>query len=148
MSEHLAEVTNGKSWNVKQIWGVVIMKLWVQIEDNRCLGVMPEDTEFDTTGFKLMEVPDNWNDYPIDCWVFNGEAWSYDKRDIYVVEEVNSLKDKLKETDYISAKMNDSIAQCKSITDLLEVFSTFRSKYNKIIEQRQEWRDRINEIEG
>lgn len=64
-----------------------------------------------------------------------------------VEEQIAFLKASLESTDYISAKMNDEIVNCGSITDLLAVAASFKGKYGDVIKQRQEWRDKINELQ-
>lgn len=56
------------------------------------------------------------------------------------------LEQNLKSTDYISAKLGDSLLSCNSLNDILEVILSFKTKYGDVIEQRQRWRDSINEI--
>lgn len=65
-----------------------------------------------------------------------------------VQAEIVGLKRKLEETDYISAKMNDTIMACTSVTDILEVVAAHQSQYADIIRQRQQWRDEINALEA
>lgn len=63
-------------------------------------------------------------------------------------KEIARLKEKLSDTDYISSKMNDEIMNCTSIVDILSVTASFKAKYGDIIKQRQEWRNKINELQG
>lgn len=62
--------------------------------------------------------------------------------------EIAKLKRKLEETDYITAKTVDALASCESISAIIAELATMRTKYGFIIEQRQQWREHINELEG
>lgn len=65
-----------------------------------------------------------------------------------VSEKLEVLKMQLKETDWVAAKMNDALMNCATVSDILGVASDFQSKYGGIIEQRKEWRNKINELQG
>ena len=58
-------------------------------------------------------------------------------------KESNMLKEKLKKTDYIGSKYIDAII--KGDANKAEVIAQL---YSKEIKEREEWRNRINEIEA
>ena len=64
-----------------------------------------------------------------------------------ITSEIDGLKGKLKDTDYIAAKTLDSIVSCSKVTELLSVLSAASKEYGSIIETRAEWRKEINELE-
>lgn len=53
----------------------------------------------------------------------------------------------LQATDYISAKVGDALLECKTLDDMLDVLQTYKAKYERVIEQRQVWRNQINAAE-
>lgn len=67
-------------------------------------------------------------------------------------EEINDLKQKLSETDYIFAQEVEEISSLSNpvtfITDLIKILVSYSTKYKDIISNRKAWRDRINELEG
>lgn len=63
-------------------------------------------------------------------------------------KEIARLKKLLSETDYITAKAMDALATCTTPSGILTELAAVREKYGDIIEQRKEWRARINELEG
>ena len=60
--------------------------------------------------------------------------------------DIAVLKQKLADTDYISAKAMDSLIGCESIADFLSVLASFRSEYADKIAERKAWREEINEL--
>lgn len=61
-------------------------------------------------------------------------------------QEIQELKQKLIDTDYVSNKLAEAVSKYISTEDNTEVIE-LRTKYSKQLEDRQEWRDRINELE-
>lgn len=64
-----------------------------------------------------------------------------------LLESVRNCKNKLSETDYITAKAMDALIKATSITEFLSILSTFRTEYGEVIAEREEWRKKINECE-
>lgn len=62
-------------------------------------------------------------------------------------KQVKRLKQKLADTDYISAKIMDSLAGCESAADLLAVIMSFNKEYGDKIADRKKWRQEINDLE-
>lgn len=101
--------------------------------------------------------------FGFDTFFENGEyvnANCIDGSDDFVIEdgiavyrplpekEIAQLKRNLDETDYISAKTMDALASCESLSGIISALASMRTKYGSIIEQRKQWRERINELEG
>ena len=61
-------------------------------------------------------------------------------------QEIAELKQKLADTDYISNKLSEAVSKYIATGDNTEVVE-LRTKYSKQLEDRQLWRDRINEIQ-
>lgn len=72
----------------------------------------------------------------------------YDKEELERRHQskILDVKEKLLDTDYISSKAMDAIFQCETPEEILQVTGYYKDKYSDIIEQRQEWRDEINEL--
>lgn len=66
--------------------------------------------------------------------------------------EINDLKQKLSETDYIFAQEVEEISSLSNpvtfISDLIKILVSYSTKYKDIISNRKAWRDRIKELEG
>ena len=61
-------------------------------------------------------------------------------------DEIIQLKNNLDNTDYVASKLSEALAEAQltgDSTKLQEVWTT----YEEVINQRQEWRDRINLLE-
>ena len=61
-------------------------------------------------------------------------------------QEIQELKQKLIDTDYVSNKLAEAVSKYIATGDNTEVVE-LRTKYSKQVEDRQLWRDRINELE-
>ena len=117
------------------------MKRYIGIEEDGRIYAITDSEEFKSDGDIEFELPDDF-DFPhfMDYKIVNGEL-VYDKRPISPESEVMQLKSKLAETDYVIPKMME--AQLTGIALQAEE----QARYNDIIEQRKEWRARINELE-
>lgn len=66
--------------------------------------------------------------------------------------EIEDLKKKLSETDYIFAQEVEEISSLSNpvtfISDLIKILVSYSTKYKDIISNRKAWRDRIKELEG
>ena len=56
-------------------------------------------------------------------------------------QEIAQLKSNLSETDYVAAKLAEAVAKGAGVADLL-------TEYAEVLENRESWRTRINELEG
>lgn len=61
-------------------------------------------------------------------------------------QEIEELNQKLLDTDYIANKLAEAVSKFIVTGDNTEVIE-LRTKYSKQLENRQLWRDRINELE-
>lgn len=66
--------------------------------------------------------------------------------------EINELKQKLNETDYIFSQELEEITALSNpvtfIADFIKILVSYSTKYKDIISNRKAWRDRIKELEG
>lgn len=74
-------------------------------------------------------------------------SWSYQRYILYTQEQLNTiviarLKRQLSDTDYVVTKIAEYQVTQQAIPD------EDADRYSEIILQRQEWRDRINELEA
>lgn len=95
------------------------------------------DTIDNLTKFSLYE--EDYEDF---------EEWVAYTEQEYAEGRINELKQKLAGTDYISAKVMDALICCESAVELLAVLASFADEYRDKIEERQAWRDEINEMEA
>lgn len=118
---------------------------WAKVDgDGRILEVIEErfpgfDAEFSNFEEFCAECVDGVDDYV----VRDGLAVYGPKPE----KVVRRCKANLAETDYISAKMCDGLAGCKSLADIITLLATFGKEYGDVLAQRAEWRARINELE-
>ena len=62
--------------------------------------------------------------------------------------QIAALKQKLAQTDYITAKAVDAMTSADSLTALLAALKNIRTEYADVLAQRAAWRKEINELEG
>lgn len=62
--------------------------------------------------------------------------------------QIAALKQKLAQTDYITAKAVDAMTSADSLTALLTALKNIRTEYADVLAQRAAWRKEINELEG
>lgn len=97
------------------------------------------DKEFSNGDYIDEKCTDGLNDFIIE----NGKAVFSPLPE----KEIERLKKKLSDTDYISAKIMDSLVGCSNITDFFSLMTSFHSEYGGKIADRKKWRERINELE-
>ena len=117
------------------------MTQYVMTDNDGRICVIVDNEEYTDDSYIAFDFPDDF-DFPhfMDYKIVNGEL-VHDKRPISPESEVMQLKSKLAETDYVIPKMME--AQLTGIALQAEE----QARYNEIIEQRKEWRARINELE-
>ena len=96
-----------------------------------------------------LELPEDFDLKSIRDYVLQGGALI---RDPYVpvpsvAEQIVTLKRKLDETDYITAKAVDAMAAADSLTALLAALKSIRTEYATVFAQRAEWRAATNKLE-
>lgn len=65
-----------------------------------------------------------------------------------ISRRIQELKRNLSESDYIAAKTMDTIVLCNTASKLLTTLGNVRAEYADKIEERQKWRDEINDLEA
>ena len=63
-------------------------------------------------------------------------------------KEIKNLESQLSETDYIGNKFMDAVMSATDTEGILAAIAEFNTKYSDVIAERQEWRNRINELEA
>ena len=96
-----------------------------------------------------LELPDDFDLKHVRDYVLQGGAL---KHDPFVAvpsaaEQIATLKRKLAETDYITAKAVDAMATADSLTALLAALKSIRTEYADVLAHRAEWRKEINDLE-
>lgn len=96
-----------------------------------------------------LELPNDFDLKHVRDYVLSGGAL---KHDPFVAvpsaaEQIATLKRKLAETDYITAKAVDAMAAADSLTALLAALKSIRTEYATVFAQRAAWRKEINDLE-
>ena len=117
------------------------MMQYVMTDNDNRICVIVDNKEYTDDLYIAFDFPDDFDFlHFMDYKIVNGEL-VYDKRPVSPESEVMQLKNKLAETDYVIPKMME--AQLTGIA----LHPEEQARYNEIIEQRKEWRARINELE-
>ena len=97
----------------------------------------------------LLELPDEFDLQSVRDYVLSGGALKHDPFVAVpsVAEQIATLKRKLDETDYITAKAVDAMAAADSLTALLAALKSIRTEYADVFAQRAAWRKEINDLE-
>lgn len=101
------------------------------------------------TAKPTLELPENFDLKNVRDYVLQGGALI---REPYVpapsaAEQIAALKQKLDETDYITAKAVDAMTAADSLTALLAALKSIRTEYADVLAQRAAWRKEINDLE-
>ena len=96
-----------------------------------------------------LELPYDFDLKHVRDYVLSGGALKYDTFIAVpsVAEQIAALKQKLAETDYITAKAVDAMTSADSLTALLAELKSIRTEYATVFAQRAEWRAEINKLE-
>lgn len=65
----------------------------------------------------------------------------------FAKQEIEELKSKLAESDYISSKIIDYIITCSGVVEFFDILSDFKTEYGSKIEERKTLRKQIKELE-
>ena len=97
----------------------------------------------------MLEVPDEFDLQSVRDYVLSGGTLKHDPFIAVpsVAEQIATLKRKLAETDYITAKAVDAMAAADSLTSLLAALKSIRTEYATVFAQRAAWRKEINDLE-
>ena len=75
-----------------------------------------------------------------------------EREELIKQNEIDQLKEKLNETDYIMAETFESIMALNNpvtfISDFIKVLVDFKQQYAEALTNRKAWRQRIKELEG
>lgn len=96
-----------------------------------------------------LELPEDFDPKSVRDYVLIGGALKHDPFVAVpsVAEQIAALKQKLSDTDYITAEAVDAIAAADSLTALLTVLKNIRTEYADVLAQRAAWRKEINVLE-
>lgn len=96
-----------------------------------------------------LELPDDFDLKRVRDYVLSGGALKHDPFVAIpsVAEQIAALKQKLVETDYITAKAVDAMAAADGLTSLLAALKSIRTEYADVFAQRAAWRKEINDLE-
>ena len=97
----------------------------------------------------LLELPDEFDLQIVRDYVLSGGALKHDPFVAVpsVSEQIATLKQKLADTDYITAKAVDAMTAADSLTALLAALKSIRTEYADVLAQRAAWRKEINDLE-
>lgn len=97
-----------------------------------------------------LELPEDFDLKSVRDYVLSGGALKHDPFVAVpsVAEQIAALKQKLADTDYITAKAVDAMAAADSLTALLAALKSIRTEYATVFAQRAAWRKEINDLEG
>ena len=98
----------------------------------------------------LLELPDEFDLQIVRDYILSGGALKHDPFVAVpsVSEQIATLKQKLADTDYITAKAVDAMTAADSLTALLAALKSIRTDYADVLAQRAAWRKEINDLEG
>ena len=101
------------------------------------------------TAKPTLEFPEDFDLKNVRDYVLSGGALKHDPFVAVpsVAEQIAALKQKLADTDYITAKAVDAMAAADSLTSLLTVLKSIRTEYADVLAQRAAWRKEINDLE-
>lgn len=101
------------------------------------------------TAKPTLELPEDFDLQSVRDYVLIGGALKHDPFVAVpsVAEQIATLKQKLSDTDYITAKAVDAMAAADSLTALLAALKSIRTEYADVFAQRAAWRKEINDLE-
>ena len=115
--------------------------MWIKTDETGRI-LASTDIEEYAIGMTLFDFPDDFDFVTQDDYrIVDGEL-VHDPRPLDPEIEISNLKTKLAETDYVVTKIAEYQVTQTAIPD------EDADRYSAIILQRQEWRDRINELEA
>lgn len=96
-----------------------------------------------------LELPEDFDLKSVRDYVLSGGALKHDPFVAVpsVAEQIAALKQKLADTDYITAKAVDAMTAADSLTALLAALKSIRTEYADVFAQRATWRKEINDLE-
>ena len=116
--------------------------MFVQTDETGRIGATTDSLDFAGTEMFLFDFPEDFDFSQQDDYrIVDGEL-IYDPKPIPVEYQINELKQNLAQTDYIVTKIAEAQVTQRYLSD------DDTDRYAEIILQRQEWRDKINELEA
>ena len=96
-----------------------------------------------------LELPNDFDLNHVRDYILSGGALKHDPFVAVpsVSEQIATLKQKLADTDYITAKAVDAMTAADSLTALLAALKSIRTEYADVLAQRAAWRKEINDLE-
>ena len=96
-----------------------------------------------------LELPNDFDLNHVRDYILSGGALKHDPFVAVpsVSEQIATLKQKLADTDYITAKAVDAMTAADSLTALLTALKSIRTEYATVFAQRAAWRKEINDWE-
>ena len=96
-----------------------------------------------------LELPEDFDLKSVRDHVLSGGALKHDPFVAVpsVAEQIATLKQKLADTDYITAKAVDAMTAADSLTALLAALKSIRTEYADVLARRAAWRKEINDLE-
>lgn len=115
--------------------------MWIQTDETGRI-LASTDVEEYAIGMTEFDFPDDFDFVTQDDYRIVDGKLVHDPRPLDPEIEISNLKTKLAETDYVVTKIAEYQVTQRAIPD------EDVDRYSEIILQRQEWRDRINELEA
>lgn len=97
-----------------------------------------------------LDIPDEFDLSSIRNYIVEGAQLVFSQLpapQLSVQEQIAALKQKLADTDYITAKAVDAMAAADNLTALLAALKSIRTEYADVLAQRAAWRKEINDLE-
>lgn len=115
--------------------------MFVKTDENGRITATSEKIEYLGEGAFALDFPEGFDFSTIgDYVVENGELVN-EPAPVPAWAQIEELKTKLSQTDYIATKAADALVRGEGLEEI-------QAKYGDIIEARENWREKINELEG
>lgn len=96
----------------------------------------------DETRETAVELPEGFDVPNYQNYLYQNGEFVYSEKPVSAYIQITELKSNLASTDYIVTKMAEAKVVGRSL------LNEDLERYNEILQQRQEWRDKINELEA
>lgn len=115
--------------------------MYVLTDENGRITATAEKKEYLSSDAFEFEFPNDFDFSTIGEYIVENGKLKESRSNDSIQAEIENLKAELANTDWIISKINEYSLQGQDISSLL-------SKYADIIEKRNDWRSKINELEG
>lgn len=117
------------------------MKYFIGTDEDGRILVSTDVEEYADENMYEFELPDDFDFATQDEYrIVDGEL-VHDPRPVPADQQINELKSKLAQTDYVAIKVYEAMVSEEAIPD------EDATRYAEIIAQRKEWRQQINQLE-